>query len=631
MKNNFENNKRKGQVTIFIIVAIVIVAGILAYFMLSGKIGKKALPQELAPVYSYFLSCIEDETKNAVNIIDSQGGYIELPIFEPGSSYMPFSSQLDFLGQAVPYWYYISGNGIVKQQVPSKSLMEQQLENYLEDKIDRCNFKTFEEQGFRVGLGEDISVDARISDTKIDVSASVPLSISFGEVSAVQSKHDVSVSSRLGKFYNIARKIYDKEQKDLFLEEYGVDVLRLYAPVDGVELSCSPKIWLQQELKQDIESALEANVQSVKIKGSYYDLVEKENKYFVQDIGQEIGSQGENVNFIYSNSWPTKIEVYPQDDPMIAEPVGNQAGLGILGFCYVPYHFVYDMAYPVLIQIYDSEETFQFPMAVVVDKNMPRKGIEGEAVVDAEPELCSHKNQKIEVYTYNNLLEGVEAKVDFECLGQRCSIGNTEKQGEDAYVSAFVPQCVNGYLTAEADGYARKRYQISTNTQETASIVLDKLYTLDIELQVDGKETQEQALIDFISEDNSKTVAWPEQKEIGLSEGQYDIRIYVYKDSSITLPAIKQQKCVETPKSGILGLFGQTEEKCFDINIPAQQLSNVVSGGGVGADYLIESELEKGKIIIKVESIALPKSLEELQASYNLIEVKPVYLEFEKV
>ena len=44
--------------------------------------------------------------------------------------------------------------------------------------------------------------------------------------------------------------------------------------------------------------------------------------------------------------------------------------------------------------------------------------------------------------------------------------------------------------------------------------------------------------------------------------------------------------------------------------------------------YCVESMLEKGKVEVNVQGICLPKSLEELQDSYNLIEIKPVYLEF---
>ena len=133
----------------------------------------------------------------------------------------------------------------------------------------------------------------------------------------------------------------------------------------------------------------------------------------------------------------------------------------------------------------------------------------------------------------------------------------------------------------------------------------------------------------FTSEDNSQTIACPSQKQIRLSEGQYDLSVYIYRESGITIPAMKEQYCSEVPKSGVLGVFGLTEEKCFNIDLPSQELSNVISGGGKGQDYVIESQLEKGNLAIKVESIPLPSSLEALQDSYNLLEIKPVYLEFE--
>ena len=629
-KRNNRNHNKRAQVTIFIIIAIIIVAGIILYFALRGKFGKTAMPQELLPAYNYFLSCVEDETQQAGLLMGTQAGYLETPDFEPGSAYAPFSSQLDFLSFGVPYWYYISGNGIVKEQVPSKTEMESQLGDYLEEKIKECSFRNFEVQGFFVEKGEDIKVSADIKDNEIDVSVNMPLTISFGETTSTQTVHSVIVDSSLGRFYNLAKEIYNSEQKTLFLENYGVDVLRLYAPVDGVEFTCAPKTWIKQEVKQTLKDALEGNTQAIKIKGSYYSLASQENKYFVQDIGQEIGAQGESVNFIYSGQWPTKIEVYPDEETMIAEPVGIQEGLGVLGFCYVPYHFVYDISYPVLIQIYNAEEMFQFPVAVVLQGNMPRKGLEGEAVQDAEPELCQYAIQDIDVYTYNTELNPVEADISFECLGQRCDIGTTKlTQTGDAYLSGKFPQCVNGFITAKSEDYVKKRYQISTNEAGTANIILDKLYNLSIDLQVDSRTTSDYAIVSFTSQEHSQTISWPSQKQIRLSEGQYDISVYVYRESGITIPAMNKEYCSEVPKSGVLGVFGLTEEKCFDIDLPSQQLSNVISGGGKGKDYVIESQLEKGKIIIKVESIPLPSSLETLQDSYNLLEIKPVYLEFE--
>ena len=624
-----DKNKR-AQVTIFIIIAIVIVAGILAYFALSGKIGSRALPKELSPAYNYFLSCIQEETQNAVLIMGSQGGYIEVPEFSPGSEYMPFSSQLDFLGTPVPYWYYISGNGVAKEQVPSKEKMETQIEDYLKENIALCNFASFEEQGFGINISEEIEADAKIQDNKVDVTVNMPLSISFGEIFTLQNKHKTSVNSRLGKFYNIAKKIYDKEQQDMFLENYGIDVLRLYAPVDGSEIGCSPKIWLFDDVRKDLMDALAINVPATKVKGDYYTLGKEENKYFIQDLGEKVDV---DVNFMYVKNWPLKLEAWPSEEGILkAEPVGLQEGLGMLGFCYVPYHFVYDFAYPVLIQIYDSNEMFQFPVAVVIDKNMPRKALDVEGLPDVIPELCQHKNQEMEVYTYNTNLEPVEAQIKFKCFDTTCSIGATEmNEAGDAYLSALFPECVNGYIVASAEGYKTKKYLASTVESSIADIILDKKYNLSLEVQKQGTSLgNEFAVITFNKDGEVLTLAYPEQKEVSLTEGQYEIKVYVYTTSNINLQGSSSEKCVDVPKSGLLGIFGMTEEKCFTMQVPEQIVSFAVSGGGTQKYYIGESELQdSSKLIINAEGFGVPTKVEDIQINYNSVETSGLDVVFE--
>ena len=111
MKNN------KGQLTIFILIAIFIVAGIGIFFTLRESPVFAQIPASIEPVYNTFLSCLDRETSIGIDVLESQAGYIELPDFQPGSDYMPFSSQLDFLGNPIPYWYYVSGNNIDRKSV----------------------------------------------------------------------------------------------------------------------------------------------------------------------------------------------------------------------------------------------------------------------------------------------------------------------------------------------------------------------------------------------------------------------------------------------------------------------------------------------------------------------------------
>ena len=134
---------RRAQMTIFVIVAIVIVAGIALYFVARGGLGIENVPLNLKPVFDYYQSCIEQETRNAISIVETQGGYIDVPEYVPGNEYAPSSSELNFLGFSVPYWNYVKGNGLIKEQIPSQSDIERNIGNYLESRVGDCDFSSF--------------------------------------------------------------------------------------------------------------------------------------------------------------------------------------------------------------------------------------------------------------------------------------------------------------------------------------------------------------------------------------------------------------------------------------------------------------------------------------------------------
>ncbi len=622
--NNLLNSKRS-QVTIFIILAIIIVVGVVLFFVLRGNLFQVSIPKELEPVYDYYLSCLQGETENAIAVLGTQGGYIETPEFSPGSEYMPFSSQLSFLGIGVPYWYYVSGNGIKNEQIPSKEKMQEQLNDYLKERLNECDFSQFEEQGLIIDFGE-AEVSSVINDRSVSLDVTQDLSITNGEITWNKNSHSVSVNSNLGKFYDLATEVYSNNKEKMFLENYGVDILRLYAPVDGSEIGCSPKIWMVDNVREDLIVALENNIPAIKLKGDYYT---NADKYFVQDIGEDVDV---SVNFMYVRDWPMKMEVWPSEDNMlIAEPVGLQEGMGMLGFCYTPYHFVYDFAFPVMIQLYSGNEMFQFPVVVSIDKNNPREALDVEGLPDVVPELCEHKNTKITVYTYNTNLEPVPANISFKCFDTRCNIGETKSEGADAILSANFPQCANGFIIASAEGYKTKKYQMSTVQEGIADIILDKEYELELEIKKSGASLgSDYSVITFTKNNEIKTVSYPEQKTVKLTEGQYEIKVYVYTDSTINLQGSTTQKCVDVPKSGILGMFGSTEEKCFDLVIPDQVISFAVSGGGIQEYYITESELsENKKLIIDATSFGIPTKVEDVQNNYNSIELNGLNIWFE--
>ncbi|MEA3329372.1 MAG: hypothetical protein U9Q06_01375 [Nanoarchaeota archaeon] len=618
---------KKGQLAIFIIIAVVLLSAVVLVFVFRDKIFPDSPTQEFSEVYDYFDDCIEMKTRQGLEIAGVQAGYIDVPEFEAGSSYAPFSSQLDFLGSPVPYWYYVSNNGMIKEQVPSLSRIESQLGDFLESEIATCDFSSFRESGQGIDL-KMRNVDVNIRDGRVDVKVSAALVVNKGDSVERKTLHEVRIESDFEELYNFARKFYDKEKKDALLEYYTLDVLYNYAPVTGVEISCEPQIWNPSEIASELRGAISANVAALRVKGDYYELDDEVNKYFVMDVDSE-----NEVNFVYDSNWPTRIEVWPvESNLMVAEPIGLEQGLGILGFCYVPYHFVYDISHPVLIQVYNGEEMFQFPVAVVISKSEVRNSL-GSTMMDESDEMddfCSYKNTDVRVYTYGGDLDAVEADVRFRCLDEKCFIGKTELSGGDAVLSAKFPQCINGIVEASAEGYVSSREIVSTNAPANVEIILDKLYELDLRVVAGGSLVDDGALaiVRFEGVKYNAVVPYPQQKKIKLSEDLYNVSVQVFSGGSLTIPASSSRQCVEVPKSGVAGFFGRTEENCFDVELPAQEISSALSAGGEDVFFVLESELKNSDVLeIDVNLLPAPRSLEQLQQNYELI--KSNYIEVE--
>src|SRR3990167_8710851 len=196
----------RGQLTIFIIIAILIVASVAGYFLVKDRIVKKGVPVNIQPIETTLLTCLEDD------VLESQGGYIELPEFEPGSDFMPFSSQLNFLGNPIPYWYYVSGNNIKREQVPSKEFMENELENFIDSQIQNCDLEKYYSEGYKISIGAPES-NVIIRDKDIKVELKMDMGINFGEENAIINEHNKIVESNLGNLYDAAKSVYEDEQK----------------------------------------------------------------------------------------------------------------------------------------------------------------------------------------------------------------------------------------------------------------------------------------------------------------------------------------------------------------------------------------------------------------------------------
>ena len=193
--NNCMKSKR-GQVTVFIIVAILIIAIIVLFFIFRSKIlpeGSTEIQEQ--KMQAYIENCISIGLVDGARLVGLQGGYLEAP---------ENAVKLDISN--VAYGYYLGSNTL-----NSKSRIENEIASYMELTLPFClDEEDFPE--YTVALGGEVESKTTINKDSISTITKFPIGISKGDSSVLLNpKYELEVPINLGDIYETAEKIINKE------------------------------------------------------------------------------------------------------------------------------------------------------------------------------------------------------------------------------------------------------------------------------------------------------------------------------------------------------------------------------------------------------------------------------------
>ncbi len=648
--------KKRGQVTIFIVLGIVILASISFVYLVrtdyfksefEKERDKVKIPEQLAPVNTFLESCLNSLASDAIKIVGANGGYYSNAPSDllPRSVVNPFSNSLEvFNGVEIPYWFYESVNGIQTTQIPTKRDMAKGIQTYVDENFyEYCitQLNSFVEQGYSLdlrGFGEENTIN--IEDTHVEIIYDFPIFVELNEVGILMEKHYADVEINLGQMYDLATKIIETENSEFFLEEKTIDIMSVYdeIPYSEVEFSCDRKVWSKDEVVSNFKEIVRDNIRALKLDGTGFERGRDIYDYFVVDVGSV-----KNLNaatFYYSEDWPFVVNVQPEENGILTGDAITQNAGGKVGdylssvLCINNYHFVYDVKYPVLVTLVDEEGfVFQFASMVIVDNNQPRENLLG--IIDYEDEgnlgeaYCGSAITETSVVALDasNMNEIANANVFFKCFTTECNMGKTEYDG--LLVSNF-PQCMNGLVSASKDGYFRGETILSTNVVSQASVLLEPLYDLDYEIKVieqDGsiRELLEDEEVVFTLENENAGFSINIEGASGnvaLIGGDYLAKSYLIKEAEFELEISEgsAKKCVSVPRGGILGVFFK-EEKCFDFDFDETTLDEAVVGGAEFSMRFERYSLDEGdRITFYTVFDKNPSTYEEVKEIHDSIE-----------
>lgn len=200
---------KRGQLTIFIIIGILIVIGIISYFLLNIQRQGFQNP-EVDLKYSIlkedFIGCYFDYSKNLVDFMGVQGGYYD---FHNGIYY----EETDFF--SVPY-YYNEG----KINYPSIDFISNEISKAIYESLENC-FNELDEQNDFFELDFNIGKTTTIIEKdfiKIKTDSNLVFSKDNKKVIVDLKEHSILIDSNIYSMHKLA---------DLIMQNYKQDSSRI--------------------------------------------------------------------------------------------------------------------------------------------------------------------------------------------------------------------------------------------------------------------------------------------------------------------------------------------------------------------------------------------------------------------
>jgi len=215
--------KKRGQLTMFIIIGIVIVAVIGGFFALRAAIGEPKYEPQVNALKDNLLECFKTNYEYSIEKSAFQGGYY----FEPNEDLPVYSLEDDFF---IPYYYYKG-----KDLLPRLNYMEAQIADGARTSIDDCiEYYRKENPSFDLSY-DSYSVDVVSYENEVKFVANVDLTVKSENQTAVIdfSRYDVFIDSDLQKMYEVAEIVV---QQALATPEEWIGLSELLAAVQERDL-----------------------------------------------------------------------------------------------------------------------------------------------------------------------------------------------------------------------------------------------------------------------------------------------------------------------------------------------------------------------------------------------------------
>jgi hypothetical protein len=505
---------KKAQITVFIIIGIILVfsVGIYGYLRTTGIGPGDVFQPKSPPVVEFVDACLERTAADAIRIMGDQGGYIYIPLdigLNPTRHVSLFPGVGGDAAPKVPYWYFDG-----ETQIPSLRYMELEVEHFINDYLAYClqGFEAMSEE-YIITEKSNFSANVVFTDKETVVGLDYKLDIQPRGKEDITTKEQflVKLDVKVKRMWELSKELLEAENQETFFEEMTINLMAAHPPEDipftGMSLDCRKRQWPLSEIKRKLIDALEPAVYAIRFRNTdhppfsatddAYEAVHEavtewresetakplrlpknvpEDSYdYFQYYFDFTDKNYKDLKVVstYKREWGMNLLATPSQNGILRSGVQNLKSK-IISFllCLQKYHFVYDITYPVMININDPNAfhrtgyVFRFAFPVQIFHNapdrslLPTKIIEPAEYVGAYCDFYGTEEHTVIVRDVVTNAELSKVDLNFKCLRDECILGTTRSNNRHLQWSGRFPAgCSGALIIANRSGYLEAEKQ----------------------------------------------------------------------------------------------------------------------------------------------------------------------------
>lgn len=525
---------RKGQLTMFVILGLLILAGGVTFFYLRGEttaqptrqevLASESVPIEFDPVKVYVENCLREISVEGLKILGERGGFIDPVLNDLTPGYFPTESNSVRATTNLirPYWYHMVSDNKCEsdcdfESIPNNKLfltksdgspsVEGQIEKYVDDHLNDClsDFLQLKNQGYGISELDVPSSNVRILDNRVLVGLTYPIEATKVSTRTI-SQYATTIDLDFKSIFDMANLMITYESTLFIFENYVMELIGAFGRLDNKIPPTGDAIikwgsitrWSKTQVERHIQYDLLNYLQALRVSQT----ADYVPYYFPNDpystgvfngmtIPGDVTLSNLEVEFYYdSQNWKPYFDLNCDGDDCKPSSYATSAPIPIVSqltqlLGYQTYNFYYDVSFPVMVTINDPNAIefgdngydFDFLIEGNIRNNHPLKGNFLQVPTELQPvgiasSFCDLDKRRSGNITMRLTDSMTNDVVEGASIVYNCA--GTQcyigETDEDGELEAPFPICMNGMIMFEKEGYITNGRVITTEVDRRVNL-----------------------------------------------------------------------------------------------------------------------------------------------------------------